>query len=428
MPLSCGHDAPAYGVPVCEHIRTATAALDHYLHYTGHGVERRRLCGKCRPEADAAVAGEVCEECFYASEGGSLGVLGRPEVVDAPRPVAGTVTATPLPEEAGEVVDIAPVHGGFVLLSGDGRLLRWDPEAGTCAEVARTGVSVPADAEPWCGHEQALRLHASRDGAFAAVVVDHGRRGEVFDLATGAVTLALENDGYHSNTVPFSLAFSEHEGRALVLHRTNWSVIEVADPATGERLVRLPADDPASAWSGYFHGALHPSPAGTRLASDAWLWSPVGRTVAWNLTQWLTEGERAWEGDIGWSTLPDCAYLWDRPVVWLDEDRLVLGWLGEDDLEKAPGARVFDLAAPGRDGTDPVETAAFGGPEGRFFAADGLLYTASEAGLDIWDPAAGTRLGSLPGFRPTHHDPARGELVELSALGIRRWRTPGAAV
>ncbi|MFC9820156.1 hypothetical protein ACFWG6_01340 [Streptomyces erythrochromogenes] len=102
--------------------------------------------------------------------------------------------------------------------------------------------------------------------------------------------------------------------------------------------------------------------------------------------------------------------------------------LGDDDVELAPGARVFDLTRHGPAGTaeaiGPVETATFGGPQGRFFTADGLLFSSSEDGLEIWDPATGARLGTLPGFRPTHHDPVRGELVELSAIGLRHWRTP----
>ncbi|MFE1874649.1 hypothetical protein ACFW9N_27825 [Streptomyces sp. NPDC059496] len=52
MALICGHDAPAYGLPVCEHIRSATAApIDHYLHYTGRGLEQQRICGTCREPA-----------------------------------------------------------------------------------------------------------------------------------------------------------------------------------------------------------------------------------------------------------------------------------------------------------------------------------------------------------------------------------------
>ncbi|WP_367132668.1 MULTISPECIES: hypothetical protein [Streptomyces] len=436
MALVCGHDAPAYGLPLCEHIRTATAdPLEHYLHYTGRGVERQWICGLCRNEAAAAVTGAVCEDCFDASEGGMLGVVGRPQIIEASRPVDGSVECTALPDGTGAVVDIAPTQQGFLLLCDDGRILRWDGTSTSCTEAARSTVTVPADTEPWCGREQSLRLHASRDGAFAAVVVDYGRTGQVLDLSTGTVTMSLENDGYYSSTVPFSLAFAEHAGRTVVLYRSVWRVIEAADPATGAPVTRIPMGETRTAWSGFFHGALYPSPAGTRIASDAWWWHPVGRVVAWNLNQWLSEGERAWTQDIGWSALPACDYYWNRPVAWLDDDRIVVGGLGDDEEELVPGARVFDLSRRGSGATEDAEfvaevaeVATFGGPDGRFFAADGLLFSTPESGLEIWDPTKGARLAVIAGFRPTHHDLARGELIELSATGLRRWRTARATV
>ncbi|MFE2877687.1 hypothetical protein ACFXG6_35200 [Streptomyces roseus] len=430
MALICGHDAPAYGDPLCEHIRAATAApIDHYLHYTGRGVERRRLCGLCRNEAATAVTGAVCEDCFDATDSSTRGAIGRPQTLEAARPIPGTIETLALPEGAGTVLDCAASSAGILLLSADGRILRWDTDTGACTDVARTTVAVPADAEPWAGREQALRLHVSRDGAHAAVVIDHGRTGEVIDLATGLVTIPLENDGYYSSTVPFSLAFTEHEGRTLVLHRRTWRTIEAADAATGAEVASIPIGETASAWSGCFHGALHPSPAGTRIASDGWWWHPYGRTVAWNLPPWLTGGTDSWPKDVDWALLPACEYHWNRPVVWLDEDRLVLGGLGDDEDEIVPGARVFDLRTRrDDDAMRPAEIATFGGPDGRFFAAHGLLFTSAVAGLDIWDPVIGARLGTLAGFRPTHHDPIRGELLELSASGLRRWQTSHATV
>ncbi|MGW2272570.1 hypothetical protein [Streptomyces yangpuensis] len=63
--------------------------------------------------------------------------------------------------------------------------------------------------------------------------------------------------------------------------------------------------------------------------------------------------------------------------------------LGEDDEAMVPGARVFDVTRivdHGRYGSGPDETSTFGGPEGRFFAADGLLFSSGGPGLEIWDP------------------------------------------
>ncbi|MFF3088794.1 hypothetical protein ACFVRB_27665 [Streptomyces nojiriensis] len=188
--------------------------------------------------------------------------VGRPEIIDAPRPVPGAGPLVPFPAETGTVLDLAPTERGLLLLAADGRILLWDVEAGSCTHLATTGVTVPADAKPWSGHGKALRLHASRNGRFAAVVVDFGRTGEVIDLTTGTVTTVLENDGYHSETVHYSLLFTEHAGRDVVLHRTRWNRIAGTDPATGEPVLQMPESGKEAAWAHSFHGALHLSPGG----------------------------------------------------------------------------------------------------------------------------------------------------------------------
>ncbi|MEU6315930.1 hypothetical protein [Streptomyces sp. NPDC047014] len=426
MPLICGHDAPPYHLPVCEHIRTAPEPLDHHLHYTGRGMDRQRICAACRTAATgggAVPTARLCEPCFDATAGATLGTTGLPQTLDAARPVAGAGPLLPLPASAGPVVDLAPTAGGLLLLTEDGRILAWDPDGGTPLERGRSAVRVPEDAKPWSGHDKVRRLHASPDGRFAAVVVDFGRHGEVIDLATGAVTMSLENDGYYEHTVPFSLAFTTHEGRTVLLHRRRWNRVEAADPATGELLALMPDREPQSAWSHHFHGALHLSPAGTRIASDAWLWHPLGEPVTWELRRWLDEGARAALDTLGFRRLPGCEYHWNRPMVWLDEARLVIGGIGDDEEELVPGATVVDVTRSEDHavrGWGPARIAEFGGPQGRFFAGNGLLFSSSPAGLEIWDPVVGARTGTVPDFHPTHHDPFRGELLELSASGLRR--------
>ncbi|MFJ3979346.1 hypothetical protein [Streptomyces sp. NPDC090021] len=431
MELACGHDAPPYDLPVCEHIRTAAEEVDFSIHYTGRGLEHRRICALCRQDAEQGwpvASGRICEDCSDTSYGSVVGSVGRPEVIDASRPVPGAGPLVPFPAEAGTVVDLAPTEQGLLLLAADGRILLWDPETGSCAEKARSTVTVRADAKPWCGHKETLRLHASRNGRFAAVAVDFGGTGEVLELEAGTVTMELRHDNYHSDTVPYSLLFTVHGGRDVVVHRTRWNRIAATDPATGEPVALMPREEEETeaAWTHCFYGALHLSPAGTRIASDGWMWHPVGQPVTWDLARWFAEGEAAWTGEtpaVDFVRLPPVAYHWNRPMVWLDEDRFVLGGLGEDDEAMVPGARVFDVTRSvdlGRLYSGPDETATFGGPEGRFFAADGLLFSAGGPGLEIWEPTSGARIGSVPGFHPTHHDPVRNELVQLTEEGIRR--------
>ncbi|MFJ3306968.1 hypothetical protein ACIPSA_28400 [Streptomyces sp. NPDC086549] len=438
----CGHDAPPYGPPLCAHIRSSRAkVLDHYTWYTGAGTNSARICGDCRALVDSgavAAVEQVCEDCFDDTEGDLLGAAGRPEVLDRPREFDRRVVATPVPPALGPAEDLAPVAAAgvtWLVLCADGRIVRWNCDTGEWAEEARTTVEVPADAEPYCGRAPSRRLIASADGRFAAVVVDHANQGEVFDLSTGAVTLTLDGGTYHNDTVPFSAAFAGHDGRTVLIHRTEWNRLDLSDPATGELLTARefePGEDPRSERVlDYFHGGLTVSPTGVRIADDGWVWAPVGVVTAWNLRDWVAGNPFESEDGPSRTELPGCLYHWNRPVVWLDDDRLVVGGIGEDDYEIVGGARIFDVGGAGsrpaghRPAPVAPEVMTFGGPEGRFFAAGGLLFSSDSAGLKIWDPADGSRLGAVEGFSPTHHHPAAGELVALTDEHLLlRWRLP----
>jgi hypothetical protein len=159
---------------------------------------------------------------------------------------------------------------------------------------------------------------------------------------------------------------------------------------------------------------------------DGWVWSPVGVVTAWNLSTWLDTNPFESEDGPTKANLAFCQYHWDRPMAWLDDHRVAVGGLGEDDYDIVPGARVFDVEQ--LDHTRPdqaAETAVFGGPSGRFFSAHGLLFSASPNALEVWDPADGARLAVVPDFRPTHHHRAQGELVQLDGTRLLRWRTGG---
>ncbi|WP_457034062.1 hypothetical protein [Kitasatospora sp. P5_F3] len=116
------------------------------------------------------------------------------------------IRVTPVPAGLGPVVDLAPVDGPgavWLALCEDGRIVRWSLETGRWSTPARAGVTVPVGVEPWDGRQQRRRLHASADGRFAAVVLDYGVHGEVFDLRTGARRLVLHGGDGDTDTVPF---------------------------------------------------------------------------------------------------------------------------------------------------------------------------------------------------------------------------------
>jgi len=372
----------------------------------------------------------ACEGCVarYDEEGygDCIAWRGAPGIEQRPEPIDTTVVETPLPDGFGPVVDLAPIaaldRSAWLLLTEDGTIARFDAEHRQHQRIATSTVPAEPEHRPWAGKQLRRRLYASPDGRFAAVVNDFGHHGQVLDLDAGSVTLTLHGGDYHPDTVPFSLALAEHGGRTVVVHRTAWNRLDVSDARTGELLTARdtpgygPDRERPDHYLDYFHGGLHLSPTGRRVADDGWVWHPVGVPSAWELRRWL-DGN-VWESEDGETRVNLCyrEYHWNIPMCWIGDDLLAVSGIGDDDLAILPGARIFDVTAD-------VELIAFPGPRGQFFAAGRRLYAADPDGLTVWDPFTGHRTGTVPGFVPTHHHPGAGELAAVADGRLRRWRT-----
>src|SRR5262249_42247274 len=163
----------------------------------------------------------VCQECFeYATtEVGDLeGVRGKPEIRTRSDSIDSKIRRTCIPNEAGKIIDVCPIstqaRSTWLLLAEDGAITQFDADTGEWMRRGCASLASEPDQKPWCGHTLKSRLHGAPGGDFAAVVSDYGRYGQVIDLRTGRVTLALDGGNYHAETVPFSFAFAQVHGRA----------------------------------------------------------------------------------------------------------------------------------------------------------------------------------------------------------------------
>jgi hypothetical protein len=406
--------------------------VDYVRLLTGRGLDADLCCTACdvaHKDGTPVTLQVICEGCvalYNDDESGQFsGWRGEPGISERPEPVDPAIVVRPLPAGLGAVLDIAalPAAGGrslWLVLTESGRLVRFDADAGTYDRAAKTKVRAEPSREGR-HHQPRLRLHAARDGRFAAVVNDFGRSGKVIDLITGKATLTLDGGGYHEEFVPLSVAFAEHEGRTVVVHRTDWNRLDISDAATGRLLT---AREPTSYkrgetepehYLGYFHGALSVSPDGRWLADEGWVWSPAGIPYLWDLSRWL--GENVWESEDGPSRRRLCQRMgyWDVPMCWIGDNLLAISGLGDDDTDLLDGVRIFDADTG-------VEVHTFAGPQGALFGAGRRLYAAAPEGLEIWDPFTGDRTGRIPGFVPTHHHRGAGELAALRDGELARWR------
>ncbi|WP_197686267.1 hypothetical protein [Actinoplanes derwentensis] len=426
--LACGHAAYAGRSRLCPHLLSPGEddEIDYIRLLTGRGIEADLCCEPCdlaRQQGTPVRLAVACEGCVAsyddAEAGSCTGWRGEPGIVDRPEPVDPAVVATRLPGFLHTVPAMAPLPTGdqrsvWLLLTDSRWLISFDADnpssrwPGPSQWLARTRVPRERD-----NTKVRPRLHTSADGRFAAVVNDFGRYGEVIDLTAGKVTLKLDNTGNRAEHVPFSLAFTEHAGRTVVVHRTSWNRLDISDAATGRLLTaREPAGDPAE-FAGLYRGALAVSAGGRWIADDSWAWSPFGVPYLWDLERWLSRD--VWESDTGASRQWLCQrFDWNTPMRWIGDDLLALSGIG-DEAEALAGVRIFD-ATSGR------EVQTFAGPRGALFSSGRRLYAAGPDGLEIWDPFTGARTGRIPGFTPSHHHRGTGELAALTDGHLLRWR------
>lgn len=443
--LACGHDREPFGAPMCVHLRVCREPWISYLKwYTGAGKDTELLCKACveeRQNGRQITTAVVCQECFqYATtEVGDIGgVRGRPEIRIRSVPINPQLQRSAIPKGAGRIIDISPFitegRSTWLLLADDGLITQFDADTDEWKCLVCARLTSEPDHEPWCGRFLKPRLHVAPGGDFAAIVNDYGRYGQLIDLRTGRVTLALHGGDYHMETVPFSFAFAQVNGRVFAIHRTDWNRLDVSDPCTGHLLtVRSPTsyrrgEERPLHYLDYFHGALHVSPNSIRIADDGWVWHPVGIPATWSLEQWISGN--VWESEDGSTRKVICArdYYWDHALTWLDDQRIAIGGIGEDDVYMVEGARIFDISLPGgpnpgcrADWPWPCELIAFAGPAGTFFSEGHALFSSDQSGLSRWDVKDGSRTGYLQGFKPTYHHRGARELVQVVDGVLVRW-------
>jgi hypothetical protein len=446
--LSCGHENAPFGEPLCIHIRNCRTPWIKSVNWLiGDGLKMEIVCVPCaddRENSRAVDVESVCEECYqYLIDEivDPVGCRGKPGILIRPEIFNSALKNNTLPKQIGTVVDIAPINqeerSVWLLLTESGAIIRWDADTGDWLHPGSVDVPLEPDHKPWDGHVLRRRLHASGDGNFVAVVNDYGRYGQIMDLRSGKVTLALDGGQYHQETVPFSFAFAEAQGRVVAIHRTDWNRLDVSDPSTGELLTDR---DPTGGRQGqelperyldYFHGALYVSPDGAYIADDGWFWHPSGIPSVWSLNRWLFDN--VWESEDGPTRINLChrAYYWGQAINWIDERFIAIGGIGADDELMIEGARIFDLAlstdahhspAPDTSPWRAHEHKAFPGPAGVFFSDGMWLFSSDGTGLSRWDLTDGARTGQILNFRPTHHHRGANELIQLIDDAIVRWK------
>ena len=136
-----------------------------------------------------------------------------------------------------DAAEVRRTEGDLLLLDADGGISCIDLDSGAVVLLGKVVLQEPViehrDAH---GVASRWRLHASADGAFAAIVFDGASFGFVVDLNDFRITLQLDGGRYYPETVPFSLCFISVHGTTALIHRTAWNRLDASDPRTGALL------------------------------------------------------------------------------------------------------------------------------------------------------------------------------------------------
>lgn len=314
-------------------------------------------------------------------------------------------------------------YGQLLVLRADGEICGVDLRSGTITSLCTVELpGLPIDDDNYFG-KPALQLYANTSGTVCAIVADKGREGLVVVTSSGTITKRLDGGDYYQETVPFSACFVRVDGMDVFVYRTEWNRLDAMDPATGRSLTDRSigpheenGERPAH-YLDYFHGQLWPSPDGSRVLDDGWVWHPVSIPRIWSVVDWIHFNP--WECEDGASIVDLPARDdWNTPACWMS-DRFVAMWgLGEWDIEeveetrKRPGVRIFDATSTDRSSDDQWIIDIDETP--RHLFSDGKhLFIVGQTCTTIWDIASRSRMAELANFSARLHDAKRGTLIAI---------------
>lgn len=419
--LGCGHPADASDVRLCRHLAGSEEDLGYYRVLRGDRLRSDLICVPCdeRRQAGAAIDLLVsCEGCVARRLDDSWeqrGWRGHPGSSERPEPLTvidlgGLEVPALISDQA-----IRPTATGWMTLSADGLLTTTGAERTSAVRVTLPPTGPDDSFKP-----PRTALRAARDGRQAAIVVDYGSTGTLVDTTTGAVLRRIDRGDYHPEQTPFPAAFADTPAGAVLIAATDWNRLDVFEAATGRLLTergptRYTGEQRPEHYLDYFHGALQVAPGGRWIVDDGWVWHPVGLPRSWSVERWL--GGNVWESEDGGSCadLRQVEYHWDAPICWLDEQRVVLWGLGNDDEAMLAGVTVVDVTTGSR-------VSQFAGPAGRLFSDGRRLYSADAGDLSVWDPLTGDRTAAIPGLDVLVHNRDLDEFVVRRPAGLARVR------
>lgn len=202
------------------------------------------------------------------------------------------------------------------------------------------------------GQAASFSLHVSACHRYLCVTQRFRSSAVLLDLLAPEKIRALDRGTYCVQVSAFPAAFARHGEEAVLVAASDWNRVDVYRARDGELLTArefLPVEggdeDETQHDLDYFYGLLATSPQGRWVISSGWCWHPVGVVTYWQLQRWLDED--LFESEDGATRRDPHALVdddWNRSIVFLDEDRILIWGIYDDAFSHSPGLMLYDLA------------------------------------------------------------------------------------
>lgn len=174
-----------------------------------------------------------------------------------------------------------------------------------------------------------LQIHSFEN--YVCITQKNGLEGMVIDLANPSFQKKIERIDYHADNCLFPIAFYKKENHTFLIHGTEWNRLDITCLETDELLTSRIVDyETNSNYFDYFHSSLLISPDAKHFTSNGWVWSPYDIITVYSIEKFLKEFEMS---HTAINFEPVDGYNWDRPLCWIDNTTLGIGYNKREDGE-----------------------------------------------------------------------------------------------
>jgi len=174
-------------------------------------------------------------------------------------------------------------------------------------------------------------LQIKSHGNYVSITQKFGLSGVVFNLGDSRFSKELHRGDYCAEHCTFPIAFYSEDDSTFLIHGTDWNRLDIthlqSDKLRTERVVEYRTN---SNYFDYFHSSLSVSPDSKYFTSNGWVWGPCDVITVYSLSECYSKYELA---HTSLNFEPVDGYNWDRPMCWIDNRTIGVGYNRREDDE-----------------------------------------------------------------------------------------------